>query len=90
MSEHQPKRGGDVEAYIKRRRDQFAQHSPAWDAINDLLDDYQLHADTGTPLAADPMHIAAGWAPLRGSGECPSCGVSPGELHKPHDYPGGA
>ena len=54
---HEPRRGSDVEAWIKRAREsQRAGHSlqsrtGAWYVLDDLLDDYREHADTGTPLS---------------------------------------
>jgi hypothetical protein len=53
---HVPHRGDDVAEWVKRRRDEYAQHgasSDEWTALDDLLDDYRLHADTGTPLSED-------------------------------------
>lgn len=55
---HQPKRGDDVEAWIKRARDELgptdnnAYYHP-WFALDQLLDDYRAHADTGTPLSEE-------------------------------------
>lgn len=34
--------------------------------------------------------LADYWAPLRGSGPCPGCGVPPGAPHKPHAAEGGS
>lgn len=48
-----PRRGDKVERYIKRWRDKLPDHSARWYAVDDLLDDYRLHADTGTPLKYD-------------------------------------
>jgi len=47
-----PRRGDEVEAWIKRTRDSYDRFrwADSWDALDDLLDDYRLHADTGTPL----------------------------------------
>src|SRR3954471_5116425 len=49
-----PQRGSDVEAWIKRYRetyrDSIGQTTGAWWAIDGLLDDYQDHADSSTPL----------------------------------------
>lgn len=42
-------RGDPVEAWLKRKRDEYTWES--WHIIDDLLDDYRLHADTGTPLS---------------------------------------
>lgn len=57
---HQPKRGDEVEAWLKRRRDVYAEAREydgyargAWFLWDDALDDYRLHADTGTPLSED-------------------------------------
>lgn len=47
---HVPHRGSDVEAFIKRERDANAKASACWDTLDDLLEAYRLHADTGTPL----------------------------------------
>lgn len=45
-----PQRGDDVEAWLKRRRDSFPKNTRQWSCIDDLLDDYRLHADTGSHL----------------------------------------
>ena len=49
---HQPKRGDDVEAWIKNTRDKYDRFSCRWEwtSLDDLLDDYRLHADAGVPL----------------------------------------
>lgn len=47
---HIPQRGSDVEEWIKARRDVWSPDSQSWQALDDLLDDYRLHADTGSPL----------------------------------------
>lgn len=44
----QPKRGDEVEAWLKAWRDQ--EIGEAWRALDDALDDYRLHSDTGSPL----------------------------------------
>jgi hypothetical protein len=53
----QARRGDPVEAWIKRTRDALTldrgDDGPAWHALNDLLDDYRDHADTGTPLGQE-------------------------------------
>lgn len=57
-----PARGDHVEAWLKAHRDRFADgftRDPQWEALDQLLDDYRLHADTGTPLgqhACDGPH----------------------------------
>lgn len=43
-------RGSDVEAWLKRERDQFQANSNTWCALDDLLDAYRLMADTGEAL----------------------------------------
>lgn len=45
-----PRRGDEVEAWIKRRRDEFDHVSTGWIIHDEMLDDYREHADTGTPL----------------------------------------
>lgn len=51
---HVPHRGSDVETYIKNARERAKTPSgtplDAYYALDRLLDDYRLHADTGTPL----------------------------------------
>ncbi len=53
---HVPMRGSDVEAWIKRARDEYRGpddpdgRTPSWDVLDNLLDDYQLHADVGASL----------------------------------------
>lgn len=57
-----PRRGDEVEAWIKRHRDRQkvgGTGTPQWDVpykvLDDLLDAYRLHADTGMPLrVVDP------------------------------------
>jgi len=50
---HTPRRSSDVEAWLKAQRDRFDVGGLCWHALNDLLDDYRDHADTGTPLTAE-------------------------------------
>jgi len=50
---HLPIRGNDVEVWIKSRRDAELPGAEAWMALDDALDDYRLHADTGLPLNQD-------------------------------------
>lgn len=55
-----PARGDAVEAWLKARRDLLADNYgrlPAWYAVDDVLDAYRLHADTGTPL---DQHVCEG------------------------------
>jgi len=50
----QPRRGDHVAAWLKAQRDQhvdgYDSPPPEWHALDRVLDDYRLHADTGTPL----------------------------------------
>ncbi|SHL73514.1 hypothetical protein [Streptomyces yunnanensis] len=50
---HKPRRGDAVEQWLKAQRDMQRDRfgrTPAWHNLDDLLDAYRLHADTGTPL----------------------------------------
>lgn len=50
----EPHRGDEVEAWIKRERDRYGEVLDLeWHALDDLLDNYREHADTGTPLHVD-------------------------------------
>jgi hypothetical protein len=62
----QPRRGDDVEQWLKAQRDAQADQygrTPAWYTLDDLLDAYRLHADTGTRL---DQHVCEG----RTLGDC--------------------
>jgi hypothetical protein len=55
IPQHQPRRGSDVEAWLKRERDKHDRYGDGtpdwmWCALDNLLDNYRLHADTGVPL----------------------------------------
>lgn len=55
---HQARRGDDVEAWLKRDRDALLADGSDWGqeaaaVVDDLLEDYRLHADTGMPLDAE-------------------------------------
>jgi hypothetical protein len=50
MDDFKPQRGDEIERWIKTQRDTYNQGSQAWVALDDALDCYRLHADTGTPL----------------------------------------
>jgi hypothetical protein len=52
-----PERGDDVSRWLKVWRQQFSYDSNAWHAVNAVLNDYRLHADTGKPLH---MHVTEG------------------------------
>lgn len=58
---HQPRRGDAFEAWLKAQRDDYASDRAndhtMYDALDDLLDLYRLHADTGTPLGE---HVCEG------------------------------
>jgi hypothetical protein len=58
-----PMRGDDVEAWIRRRRDEHSHHGLAWFALDDLLDDYRLHSDTGTALAQEAPDMVPRYEP---------------------------
>lgn len=45
-----PRRDDAVAAWLKAQRDAAADYPQAYDVIDQLLDEYRLHADTGTPL----------------------------------------
>jgi hypothetical protein len=52
--EHEPHRGSDVEAWIKWQRDRHPKGSDwshGWYVLDDLLDSYREHSDTGTSLS---------------------------------------
>ncbi len=62
--EHRAHRGSDVEAWLKRQRDDV--HGPSlhdhtsamvWNALDIALDDYRLHADVGAPLSVPAEEI---------------------------------
>jgi hypothetical protein len=50
---HQPHRGDEIEAWIKAARDGWDKYTHSWEALNDLLEDYRLKADTGMPLSGE-------------------------------------
>jgi hypothetical protein len=45
-----PRRGDQIEAWLKQCRDQHANMDATWFAIDALLDQYRLDADTGSEL----------------------------------------
>jgi hypothetical protein len=49
--ETSPARNSDVEAWLKQARDFNDFDTLRYLIIDELLDDYRLHADTGTPLS---------------------------------------
>ncbi len=58
---HQPRRGSDIENWIRRYRDEHLDSSGgrtgAWYALDGLLDDYTLHADTGAALTVPARQL---------------------------------
>lgn len=46
----QPRRGDAVETWLKAQRDLCFGHASTYNAVDGLLDQYRLHADTDTPL----------------------------------------
>lgn len=66
-----PRRGDAFEAWLKARRDATTTWTP-WHALDDILDRYRLHADTGTPL---DEHVCEGQA----VGDC-ECLEQPAEV----------
>jgi hypothetical protein len=55
IRKHWPKRGDQVEAWIKKIRDMYSpQFQPeAHEALNYLLDQYRLHSDLGKSLGEE-------------------------------------
>jgi hypothetical protein len=51
--EFRPARGDEVEAWIKRRRDEMPRTGDEWHTLDWLLDEYRERADTGTPLTGE-------------------------------------
>lgn len=45
-----PLRGDHVDAWLRAQRDEYPADSIAWGVLDDLLDTYRGHADTGMPL----------------------------------------
>lgn len=61
-----PRRGDPVEAWLRAHRDRQVDEygrTRGWHLLDNLLDDYRLHADTGTPLGE---HVCDG-------GNCGDC-----------------
>lgn len=60
----QPRRGDAFAQWLKAQRDEYEQTTGReWRALNEVLDTYRLHADTGTPLGE---HVCEG----RAVGDC--------------------
>ncbi len=48
---HMPRHGDAVDLWLKARRDEFSEAvDTQWDTIDDLVNDYRLHAALQTPL----------------------------------------
>lgn len=47
---HQPKRDDDVITWLLKWRDEYSASDIRYHVIDDMVDDYRLHADTGTSL----------------------------------------
>lgn len=62
---HLPQRGDEFEQWLKKQRD-IATSWSAWHALDDALDRYRLHADTGVPLG---QHVCEGGNP----DDCAGC-----------------
>jgi hypothetical protein len=52
-----PARGDQVETWLKTQRDLWDRDSALWTVLDTALDNYRLHADTGTPLGE---HVCEG------------------------------
>jgi hypothetical protein len=61
-----PCRGDQFEQWLKTQRDQHREQTDDWILVDELLDQYRLHADTGTPL---DQHVCEGGSP----DDCASC-----------------
>lgn len=48
-----PRRGDPVAEWIKKMRDGYTPYTFSWYAVDDMLDNYRLHADLGTSLDED-------------------------------------
>lgn len=48
-----PRRDDDVAAWLKARRDEYSPETLTHQVIDDLLDEWRLHADTGRRLPDD-------------------------------------
>jgi hypothetical protein len=76
QDETQARRGDAVEAWLKAQRDEYHQTTgPQWVALDEVLDTYRLHADTGTPLGE---HVCEGQA----VGDC-DCLEQPAAVSQP-------
>jgi hypothetical protein len=60
MEDPLPRRGGAVETWLKRHRDQHPAGEPSWDALNDALDDLRDRSDIGATWT-DTLDDTAGY-----------------------------
>lgn len=51
--DHVPRRGSDVEAWLLDKRDTCNSDGIIWNELDELLKDYQAHADAGQLLTGD-------------------------------------
>jgi hypothetical protein len=77
--ETQARRGDAFEAWLKAQRDQFGHKGPTWVELDNVVDRYRLHADTGTPLSE---HVCEG----KVAGDC-GCLEQFGAGPQPGAYP---
>lgn len=61
-----PRRGDQFEQWLKTQRDEFERRDSVWPVLDYLLDQYRLHADTGTPL---DQHVCENGTP----DDCTGC-----------------
>ena len=50
LVKHRPAHNDEFAQWLKAQRSQYLDDSTGWNIVDDLLDTYRLHADTGTPL----------------------------------------
>jgi hypothetical protein len=67
VTDHQPHRGDAIDQWLKARRDSIhpnasAGDQAAWWALDDAINDYRDHADTGVPLGQEIAGPEAGRA----------------------------
>lgn len=78
----QPRRGDAFEQWLKERRDEWAPDGcQPWQILDQALEEYRFHAETGTPLGE---HVCEGQAV--GDGECleqPAAGARQDEPPRP-------
>lgn len=51
LTDHVPHRGSNVEVWLKQYRDQASKNNSSLYILDDLLESYREHGDTGTPLS---------------------------------------